>query len=95
MGKENSFGKVDSHLHPIQSAKMKLFSGADRPVTGKDMSINLGNCCSFAYGFINRVMDPGREIAFSVIAISRFVDNEPSDLTRQRGGAARGGELGE
>lgn len=47
------------------------------------MSINLGNCCSLAYGFINGVMGPGREIAFCVIAISRFVDNEPSDLTRQ------------
>lgn len=69
MGKENSFGKVDSHLHPKQSGEMKLFSGADRPVTGKDMSINLGNCCSLAYRFINRVMDPGREIASSVIAI--------------------------
>lgn len=35
-------------------------------------------------------MGPGREIAFCVIAISRFVDNEPSDLTRQRGSARTG-----
>lgn len=49
------------------------------------MSINLRNCCSLAHGFINGVMGPGREIAFCVIAISRNVDNEPPDLTWQRG----------
>jgi len=70
---------------------MKLFCRADSPQTGKEMSINLGNCCSLTYGFINGVMGPGREIAFCVLAISRFVDNEPADLTGQRGGTLRGG----
>ena len=77
----------------MQSGKMKLFSRADSPQTGKEMSINLGNCCSLACGFINGVMGPGREIAFCVIAISRFVDNEPSDLTRQRGSTLHGASV--
>lgn len=70
--------------YPIQPRKMKLFSRADRPLTGKKKkkrSINLGKCCSLAYGFINRVMDPGREIAFCEVSVSRFVADEPPDLT--------------
>lgn len=90
LGKENTFCKAGACLDPVQSGKMKLFSRADSPQTGKEISINLGNCCSLAYGFINGVMGPGREIAFCVIAISRFVDNEPCDLPRQHGASPEG-----